>query len=146
MQRRNLVTQNGWYQTKIRVTYKDTDCMGVVYYGNYLTFFEVGRTELMRALGFPYSNMESNGYRLAVTEAVAKYHGNVGYDAKIIINTAITSMSKIRVQFDYKIISDKGDLIVSGHTVHACLNSDMKPSEIPSEIKKVLEENILLDT
>ena len=53
------MNENGWHQTKIRVRYKDTDCMGVVYYGNYLTYFEVGRAELMRKLGFPYSNLES---------------------------------------------------------------------------------------
>ncbi|MBN2060962.1 MAG: acyl-CoA thioesterase [Deltaproteobacteria bacterium] len=137
--------KNGWHQTKFRVRYKDTDCMGVVYYGNYLTFFETGRTEMLRELGFPYSNLESEGYRLPVTEAFARYHGNVGYDAQIIISTAIANVSKIRVQFNYRIHSEEDILLVEGHTVHACINSDMKPSRIPDKIKAVLEENKLIE-
>jgi len=63
------MSENDWHETKIRVRYKDTDRMGVVYYGNYLTYFEIGRAELMRDLGFPYSAFESDGYSLVVTEA-----------------------------------------------------------------------------
>ena len=66
------MTANEWHETQIRIRYKDTDRMGVVYYGNYLTFFEVGRAELMRDLGFSYARAEKDGYSLMVTEANVK--------------------------------------------------------------------------
>jgi len=136
------MTEDGWHKTNIRVRYKDTDRMGVVYYGNYLTFFEIGRAELMRDLGLPYSEMEAGGLNLVVTEASAKYHGNVGYDSLITVKTAVTDIKKVRVRFDYQIISDEGELIVSGHTVHACLNSDQIPARFPHDMKKILETKL----
>ena len=137
------MSENGWYSTTIRVRYKDTDRMGVVYYGNYLTFFEVGRAELMREIGFPYSTLEKMGYNLVVTEAAAKYHGNTGYDSLVTIETAITELKRVKVRFDYRVKSDEGKLLVSGHTVHGCLNSDLKPSRFPDDIKQILDKNVL---
>jgi acyl-CoA thioester hydrolase len=136
------MTTINWHKTNIRVRYKDTDRMGVVYYGNYLTFFEIGRAELMRDLGLPYSEMEKGGLNLVVTEASAKYYSNVRYDAVITIKTTISTLSKVRIRFDYEIISDKKKLIVKGHTVHACLNSDQTPTKLPHDMKKILETQI----
>jgi acyl-CoA thioester hydrolase len=136
------MTSDGWYETKIRVRYKDTDRLGVVYYGNYLTFFEVGRAEFMRALGYPYSRLESEGYSLVVIEAFAKYHGNVGYDATVTVKTMISDMSGARMRFDYEVRSEKESLVVSGYTLHGCINSKSKPSRIPSSLKALIEEKI----
>ena len=135
--------ENGWHSTTIRVRYKDTDRMGIVYYGNYLTFFEVGRAELMREIGFPYSALEAKGYILVVTEAAAKYHGNTGYDALITIKTAITKVKNVKVRFDYKVLSEEDTLLVSGHTVHGCINSNLKPSRFPYDIKYIMDNNVL---
>jgi acyl-CoA thioester hydrolase len=136
------MTENGWHSTKIRVRYKDTDRMGVVYYGNYLTFFEIGRAELMRELGFPYSDLEADGYNLVVTEAAAKYHANVGYDSIITIKTAIADLRNVRVRFEYEIVAEDDGLLVNGHTVHACINSDQKPTRIPSDMKRIMEKMV----
>lgn len=135
--------ENEWHRTQIRVKYKDTDRMGVVYYGNYLTYFEVGRTELMRDLGFPYSELEAEGYTLVVTETAIKYHANVGYDSIITVKTAITDVRKVRVRFNYEIVSADNSLLVSGHTVHACLDSDQKPVRLPSNMKEKMEEKTI---
>ena len=135
--------ENGWHTTNVRVRYKDTDRMGVVYYGNYLTYFEVGRAEYMRELGFPYSQLEAKGYSLVVTEAAAKYHANVGYDSLVKVQTAITDLRRVRVRFDYEIISEKEQRLVSGHTVHACMNSENKPVKFPSEMMKIMEARIM---
>ena len=116
--------------------------MGVVYYGNYLTYFEIGRAEYMRELGFPYSELESKGYTLVVTEAAAKYHANVGYDSLIRVKTAITDIRKVRVRFDYKVISEEGKQLVSGYTFHACINSKLKPAKIPPDMMKTMEARI----
>jgi acyl-CoA thioester hydrolase len=138
------MTENGWHNTNIRVRYKDTDRMGVVYYGNYLTYFEVGRSEYMRELGFPYSQLEGKGYTLVVTEANAKYHGNVGYDSLVTVKTAITELKRVSVRFEYKILSEQNNLLVTGHTVHACLNSSLKPIRMPAEMVKRMEERLII--
>ncbi len=135
--------EKGWHTTDIRIRYKDTDRMGVVYYGNYFTFFEIGRSEYMRELGFPYSRLEREGYSLVVTEASAKYHANVGYDSLIRVKTAITELRKVRLRFDYEVISENNVRLVSGHTIHACLNSNQKLVKIPHVMMKIMEERVI---
>jgi len=129
-----------WHETKIRIRYKDTDLMGVVYYGNYLTFFEVARAEFMRDLGLPYSQMEDEGFSLAVIEAGAKYHANVGYDALISVMTKLSTIGRIRVRFDYRVLDERGKLVVDGHTVHACIGKQMKPMRLPPHLTDVIRE------
>ena len=136
------MSENNWHETNIRVRYKDTDRMGVVYYGNYLTFFEVGRAELMRDLGFPYSAFEGDGYSLVVTEAKAKYHANVGYDSLVTVKTKISDVRPVRVRFDYEVVDEHCHLLVSGHTVHACVNSNSKPMRIPLELRRIMEQKL----
>lgn len=129
---------NNWHETHIRVRYKDTDRMGVVYHGNYLTFFEAARAELMRDMGYTYYHLECSGYRLAVVEAGAKYHGNVGYDELLTVKTRISDLQRVRVRFAYRVFDQAGRLLVSGFTVHACLNSDGKPARIPADLRKII--------
>jgi len=133
---------DGWHETKIRVRYKDTDRLGVVYYGNYLTFFEVGRAEFMRDLGLPYSKLEAEGYSLVVTEALARYHGNVGYDAILTVRATISEIRGARMRFDYEVVDDKSNLLVSGYTVHGCINSRSKPTRIPPSVIKTIEDKL----
>ncbi|MFO8088560.1 MAG: thioesterase family protein [Desulfatiglandaceae bacterium] len=130
------------HETTIRIRYKDTDRMGVVYYGNYLTFFEVGRTELMRCLGIPNSALEARGYTLPVVDAAATYRGNVGYDEIITVRTTISGATRVRIRFDYQVLDESGRLLVTGHTVHACLDSSMKPARIPEDIRAAIESPI----
>ena len=134
--------ENGCHTTQTRVRYKDTDRMGVVYYGNYLTFFEIGRAEYMRALGYPYTELEAKGSSLAVIEASAKYHSNVGYDKLINIKTSVNNITRVKLRFDYEIFSDEDDkLLVTGFTVHACINNDKKPSRIPEVIVTAIKDS-----
>jgi acyl-CoA thioester hydrolase len=116
--------------------------MGVVYYGNYLTYFEIGRAELMRDLGFPYSAFESDGYSLVVIEANAKYHSNVGYDTLVTVRTKISDLRRVRVSFKYEIVDDQCGLLVSGYTVHACVNSKSKPMRIPTKLRGIMAGNL----
>jgi acyl-CoA thioester hydrolase len=136
------MTVNGWHERKIRVRYKDTDQMGVIYYGNYLTFFEVGRSEYLRDLGFPYSSLEVEGYFMAVTEAYAKYHANVGYDSLITVKTKVSGLKNASVRFEYEVVDEDYELLVSGYTIHVCMNSNHKPTRIPSRFRKIIEENL----
>ena len=134
------MTNNGWHTTQTRIRYKDTDRMGVVYYGNYLTFFEVGRAEYMRAIGYPYAELESKGSALAVIEASAKYHANVGYDELITVKTSVADVGKVRLRFNYEIFSEDKTLLVTGFTIHACINGDRKPSRIPDLLVNAVKE------
>lgn len=136
------MAEEKWREVEIRIRYKDTDRMGVVYYGNYLTYFEVGRAEYMRELGFPYSRVEGQGYALVVIEAGARYHANVGYDSVIKVETRIGELRSVRLRFDYRVLDETGRLLVTGYTVHACLNSKQKATRIPPDLKKVLEDAI----
>ncbi len=126
------------HETTIRIRYKDTDRMGVVYYGNYLTFFEVGRTEMMRDLGIPNSALEARGYTLPVVDAAATYRGNVGYDEVITVQTVISDVTRVRIRFDYQVLDQSGRLLVTGHTLHACLNASMKPVRVPEDLRAVI--------
>ena len=77
------------HETRIRVRYKDTDRMGVDYYGNYFTFFEVGRTELLWDCGCPYAEIEAEGFNLVVIEAKAHYHASARYDSILTVETLL---------------------------------------------------------
>jgi acyl-CoA thioester hydrolase len=136
------MSEDNWHETQIRVRYKDTDRMGVVYYGNYLTFFEVGRAELMRDMGFPYSTFEQDGYILVVTEANAKYHANVGYDSLVTVKTRISDLRAVRVRFEYEIVDENRELLVDGYTVHACVNTSSKPIRIPADLREIMAWNL----
>ncbi len=132
------MTEQDWHETEIRVRYKDTDRMGLVYYGNYFTFFEVARNEFMRDLGYPYAEIEADGYNLVVTEASADYHANTKYDAMVVVKTMILPVKRVRVRFDYRVFDEKGRLLVTGHTVHACLNANQKPVRIPAKLREII--------
>ncbi len=132
------MTEKTRHETSARVLYKDTDRMGVVYYGNYLTFFEMGRTELMRHIGMANSALEARGYVLPVVEASVAYKGNVGYDEIITIRTTISKAGRARVRFDYLVSDENGRLLVTGHTVHACLDSSLKPTRLPEDLLAVI--------
>lgn len=134
------MTGNNSHNTIIRVRYKDTDRMGVVYYGNYLTFFEVARSEFMRDLGLPYTKFVDKGYDLVVIEAKTRYHGNVGYDSLITVRSSITQVKKVRVRFDYEVYDENDTLLVTGYTVHACINSSKKPTRLPPELRKIIDQ------
>ena len=90
-----------------------------------------------------YADLEVEGYYLVVTETAAKYHANVGYDSLITVNTAIADIKHVSVRFDYNIVSEEGKLLVSGHSSHACINSNQKLIRIPSYVKSLMEERCI---
>lgn len=129
------------YCTQIRVRYADTDKMGVVYNGNYLTYFEVGRTELMRYLGLPYIKLEEQGYILPLLESHVNYKKSAIYDDILIVKTIINlSELSTKIRFDYEIYV-QDILIASGWTIHAfVLREKMKPVRPPKIILDLIEK------
>ena len=125
--------------SRIRVRYAETDQMGIVYYANYLVWFEVGRTDLLRLTGWSYREMEADGFALPVVEARCGYRQSAKYDDELEVVTTGAVLSPVRVKFDYQVVrSSDGVSIADGHTVHASLDTSGKPRRLPDRIRQFL--------
>ena len=125
-------------RSRVRVRYAETDQMGVVYYANYLVWFEVGRTDLLRCAGGSYRAMESDGLSLPVIEAHCEYRRPAKYDDELQIRTRATRLTPIRIRFDYEVA--RGDeMLVTGHTIHAAIDARGRPCRLPSAVGDPLE-------
>jgi acyl-CoA thioester hydrolase len=122
----------------VRVRYAETDKMGVVYYANYFVWFEVGRTDLLRSLGWTYREMEHAGIALPVIEAHCDYRRPARYDDEMEIRTRGRMLSPIRMEFTYE-VARRGDetVVASGRTVHAALDPAGKPCRLPDRIRQL---------
>jgi acyl-CoA thioester hydrolase len=117
-----------------RVIYGDTDQMGVVYYANYLRFFEAGRTEFTRVKGLSYRVIEEQ-YRvmLPVIEATVHYKQPARYEDLLTVETSLTELRRASARFRYRVL--RGDeLLATGHTVHACVDAEGKVARVPKEL------------
>jgi acyl-CoA thioester hydrolase len=120
----------------VRVRYAETDKMGVVYHSNYLIWFEIGRTDWLRATGVTYREMEADGIQLPVIEAHCEYRQGARYDDDVDIKTRAKKLSPVRVQFDYEATRRAdGVLLATGHTVHAAIDRDGRPVRMPERVK-----------
>lgn len=121
----------------VRVRYAETDKMGVVYYANYFVWFEVARTDLLRHLGWSYREMEQAGVSLPVIEADCQYHRSVKYDDEIEIRAEGRLLSKVRMEFTYRVIRREDQLIAaSGRTLHAAVSLAGKPCRLPARVQE----------
>jgi acyl-CoA thioester hydrolase len=123
-------------ETTIRVRYAETDQMGVVYYGNYFTWFEVGRVELCRQLGFEYKRMEAeDDSYIVVAEASCRYKRPARFDDLLAIRTRVIEAQRRTVRFGYEILND-GELIATGETLHVICDRSGRPKSLPEKYKK----------
>ena len=127
-----------------RVIYADTDAAGVVYYGNYFRFFEIGRTEFLRELtGISYKEIEDGGILLPVTESYCRYRASARYDDILEISTSLIKLSKVSISFAHEIRNLKtNQLLVVGYTRHASINKEGKISALPSFLLDKLKKEI----
>ena len=128
-------------ETRLRVRYAETDQMGVVYHANHFIWFEIGRVEFLRQLGFSYRDMEKNdGCYIAVADARCRYKAPARYDDEIIIRTHIKNVRESVIHFGYKLlrVSD-GELLAEGETTHVATNSEMKASPIPQKYLQIFK-------
>jgi acyl-CoA thioester hydrolase len=122
----------------LRVRYAETDKMGVVYYANYLVWFEVGRADLLRSLGWTYREMELAGVSLPVIEAHCVYQRPARYDDEIEIRTVGRLLSPVRMEFEYQVITSHDQtLAATGKTVHAALDPTGRPCRLPQRVREV---------
>jgi acyl-CoA thioester hydrolase len=118
-------------RTQITVRYAETDMMGIVYHANYLPWFEVARTQLLREQGFPYRQLETDGYRLPVLEVAAKYRRPALYDDTLTIVATIREKPLLRIRIDYEVF--RGDeLLATGQSAHAFCDLTGRPTRPPA--------------
>jgi acyl-CoA thioester hydrolase len=123
----------------VRVRYAETDKMGVVYYANYLVWFEIGRTDLLRHAGWSYRDMEADGFVLPVVEVHCEYRQSARYDDELEIVTTGALLSPVRVRFGYEVVRVNDRVVLAGgHTVHASLNQSGKPCRLPDRVSALL--------
>jgi acyl-CoA thioester hydrolase len=148
------------------VRYQETDGMGVVYHANYINWFEIGRTELIRDRGYPYRSIEERGLYLPVVDLECKFHRPARYDDLIAIYTRVAAYNALTLEFESQIrrasaadeqaeradpqasaayaaapramLEPEGELLVSGKTRHVWLNRDWKPARLDRELPELM--------
>jgi len=121
-------------ETRIRVRYAETDQMGVVYHSNHFIWFEVGRVELLRQLGFTYKDMErEDGCFIAVVDAQCRYKAPVHYDDEVIVRTHLKHVREKVIRFGYELRSLTGVLLAEGETTHIVADARMKARALPEK-------------
>ncbi len=127
--------------SRVRVRYAETDKMGVVYYANYFVWFEVGRTDFLRAAGWTYRAMEIEGFTLPVIEAQCAYLQPAKYDDEIEIRTGASLITPVRLRFDYELVRcADGVALAGGHTVHASISTGGRPCRLPQRVQDIFAE------
>jgi acyl-CoA thioester hydrolase len=126
-------------EARVRVRYAETDQMGVVYHSNYFIWFEVGRVELLRQLGFSYREMErEDGCFIAVVDARCRYRAPAHYDDQIVIRTRLKNVRESLVHFGYEAVREPdGTLLAEGETTHIVTDAEMKITTIPEKYLSV---------
>jgi acyl-CoA thioester hydrolase len=125
--------------SRLRVRYAETDKMGIVYYGNYFVWFEVGRTDLLRESGWSYREMETEGFALPVIEAHCAYREPARYDDDLEVRTTGALLSPVRVQFSYEVVrTADAATLATGTTVHATLDRSGRPCRLPDRVRTLL--------
>ena len=126
-------------ETKLRVRYAETDQMGVVYNGNYSTYYEVGRVEALREAGFSYKAMEDMGVMMPVLESHSKYLRPARYDEELIVKVTIPTLPTLKIFFQYEIYNTQNELIHTGDTTLVFINKETKkPCRMPKPLLHVL--------
>ena len=129
---------NEYAETTVRVRYAETDQMGVVYYGNYFTWFEIGRVEFCRQLGFEYKRMEiEDDSMLVVAKASCRYKHPARFDDLLTIRTRLTESKRRIISFGYEILHQtSGDVVATGETVHIICDRLGRPRSLPEKYRK----------
>ncbi|MBE6356705.1 MAG: acyl-CoA thioesterase [Lentisphaerae bacterium] len=131
-----------YYEMQYRVTYADTDQMGVVYYANYLEYFERARTEMFRSIGLPYSEMEAKGVIMPVSEAHCKYLSSARYDDLLTFRCWISEYSRVRVKIATEVRRDD-EVLASGYVVLACVGRDFRVARLPQWMVEFCDKCLL---
>jgi len=133
----------------VRVRFGETDLMGIVHHGTYISYFEVGRVEYMRRRGLDYHSWTELGIHLPVVEAYVRYRRTARFDELLSIETRLTELARVKVRFDYRLLREpegpqgkkfdpEEQVVAEGHTLLACVDQDHVPRRVPAEAEAVL--------
>ena len=127
-----------YVESRVRVRYKETDQMGIAHHSNYMVWFEIGRTDLCRAAGFPYSTIEERGFLLVVTEVTCRYRVPFRYDDEVVIRTAVADAGSRSFAFRYELRDTTGEnLHATGSSTHLWLDRESrKPARADPEVMR----------
>ena len=128
------MTDGARFTASIRVRYAETDQMGIAHHAEYFAWFEVGRTELLRASGLTYRDLEGRGVHFPVIGTEARFLRPAHYDDVLEVRTAVASMSGARIAFTYEIHRDAG-LLATGRTEHAAVDAGGRPRRLPADVR-----------
>ena len=129
-------------ETRVRVRYAETDQMGVVYHANYLVWFEIGRVEMLRQLGFSYRDMEQkDDCFIAVVDARCRYKAPARYDDEIIVRTHLKNIRESVIHFGYELVRVLDESVLAeGETTHVVIDKEMKKRSLPEKYMNVFRE------
>jgi acyl-CoA thioester hydrolase len=134
------------FAVSYRPLFADVDAMNVVYYGQYLRIFELGRAELLRSTGRAYNQMASQGLHLPVTEAHVRYKKPAFYDDLLVVETRVAWLKRASLRFDYLLWRDQGQgsrqALVEGYTVHGCVDASGKVTPLPAWVPQCLAPHL----
>ena len=126
------------HETKIRVRYVETDQMGVVWHGNYLQYFEIGRTEALRDCGWSYRGLEEAGIMLPLVEAHLEYARPAKYDDLLTVKTMVREPPTARLRFDYEVYNEAGEILTTGYTVLGFVDAKTRrPCRPPAKLREL---------
>jgi acyl-CoA thioester hydrolase len=132
-------------ESVIRVRYQETDQMGVVYHANYLVWFEVGRTEWIRKLGYTYKDLEEKGLLLPVVDLHVRYAAPARYDEEVTVRTRLAEVAGGKLTFRYEILrKENGQLLVTGTTIHLWVNREYKRVNLKQAFPALYERLVSL--
>lgn len=125
---------------EVRVRYSETDQMGVVYHGNYMPYFEIGRVEWLRNKGISYKTLEERGVALPIVSMLINYKKPARYDDLLIVKTKFKSQSSVKIEFDCKILNDRNELLTTGHFILVFVDVKTgRPMTPPDYINDILK-------
>jgi acyl-CoA thioester hydrolase len=130
-------------ETMLRVRYAETDKMGVVYHSNYVIWFEVGRVELLRQLGFEYSSMEKeDDCHIPVVDLRVRYKAPALYDDEIVVRTRLSNVRSSLLHFAYEVLrAGDGSLLATGETMHIIVDNQFQRRSLPEKYLKAFAGN-----
>ena len=131
-------------EAKIRVRYAETDKMGVVYHSNFIVWFEVGRVELLRQIGFRYRDLErEHDCHIAVADVRCRYKSPAYYDDELIIRTRLKNMRDSLLHFGYEVVrAEDGTLLAEGETTHIVVNAKFEKTQLPAHLAQAFRAAI----
>jgi acyl-CoA thioester hydrolase len=131
------------HRHEIRVRYGETDMMGVVHHSVYPLYFEEARTELMRAVGFRYADLEADGYLLPLADIGIRFIRGAVYDDTLVLTARLTEVTKVRVVIEYEVFRQAdGERLATGRTHHACTGKDLRPRRLPAEVHEAFRDAV----